>query len=231
MKKFIVPVLSVYFFISCSTDDTALTTVETSTTDSASDVKITKKNLVIPENPYNEYDFLGKIHAEILNDCNENYFMSTDLPDIITDVETIAISNANFTEIQNDYHGLDPDRVEWVSENAMLPEDIIAALDMSTAGKAMFIDFTELLEVAHSLAYNQLYSRIVAYENDVINNTDLTETDKQIILIAASTARYSLANNGGRPWKKTKCGINATASTLDMAESVTISVAVNLLTE
>jgi hypothetical protein len=228
MKKFIVPVLSVCFFISCNTDDTALNTVETTTTDSASDKIITEKSLVNPENPYNEYDFLGKIHAEILSDCNENYIISTD---IITNVETIAISNADFTEIGNGYNGLDPDRLEWISENAILPERMIDGLDMSPEGKAMFMDFTLLLETFYSLPYNQLYSRIVTYENYVINNTDLTHTDKQVILTAASTARYSLAYTGTRPWKKTKCGINASASTLDMAESVTISVAVNLLTE
>jgi hypothetical protein len=230
MKKFIVPVLSICFFMSCSTD-AALNTVETTTTDSASDKNITKKSLVTPENPENEFDFIGKINTEILKDCEENYATSTNLYQVLANVETTALNNADFIEIDQGYVGLEPDRVQWVAENAASPNKMIENSAMSPAGKALFMDFMIMLDGISNLPYNQVYDSIVSYEDYIANASGLNAADSQIILIAASTARYALADNDGRLWKKSKGSISASASTLNVAESITMSVAVNILTE
>lgn len=231
MKKFIVPVLSVCFFISCSSDDAALNTIDATTTDSASDTKITKKNLVTPNNPNNQYDFLGELHVELLNDCEANIYGSTTVTDAIAKVEWAAAGNNSFTAISQGYEGLEPAKVTWVLQNGDDTEAIVDNSQMSDEGKRIMAEFIDMLESIHQLPYSSVYNQIISYENMVANNTILNSADRKTILIATATSRYSIANNGGRKWGRTKFGVTASISSSSVAEAVTLSVTAGLLSD
>lgn len=231
MKKFIVPVLSICFFISCSTDDTALNTVET-TTDSASDGKITTKSLNNPENPANAFDYVGQLHTEILDDYLQNHQDETTLTGIIDNVDATAVSNTDFVSISDDYSGLDAGIVQWTMANINYPKNIMNKAGLSERGTLLMEDFIALIEILEFQPYNDACNSIKAFESTVMNDGYLTESDEQIILSAASIARYSIYYSGirVRKWSRTKNGITASAFTNDVAEAVTMSVTADLLT-
>jgi len=233
MKKFIVPVLSVCFFISCSTDDTALNTVETTTTDSASDIIITEKSLINAANAANPFDYVGELHKEILEDYLQKYETQTTIPVVVNNVDAIAVHNTEFTSIDENYPGLPSAAVEWTMENIDNLENIMDKAELSVNGKLVMNDLIELMDALETQSPANVISSVKAFESSVMSNESLSGTDMQVILSAASIARYSTEyyTSGPRKWIKTKNGVTASASTNTLSEAITMSVTADLLTD
>lgn len=233
MKKFIVPVLSVCFFMSCSTDDTALNTVETTTTDSAFDQKITQKNLTIIENPANAFDFVGQLYVEILDDYIATYGEEGASSLVVNNVEFIAKKNTGFESICTTEVSLDENQVLWLLENINYPATIVEGADLSFKGKQLLMNFIAMLDSFENTPYTQVYGTIRGFEDTVINDTSLTDTDMQVILSTSSVARYSIAYGDARKrwWKNTRSGIVGSVNADTPAEAILMSASTDLLSE
>lgn len=224
MKKFIVPVVFIYFFMSCSSDDASIINNE--------NLPFKEKSLLRPENVNNQYDFLGELHAQILEDYLELNNIPSPVDDVVNDVDDIAENNTVFNTISNDYTGLITTKVIWIVQNAYNPENIVYNMNMTGKGKTELLDFVNLLYDFESKPYTYVYDTIVNFENKILNDITINASDKQTILTATSTARYSIAYAYGkdRKWSKTRTGIIASINS-DVAEAVTTSVAANIMAE
>lgn len=229
MKKFIFPALLFSFLnISCSSDDI--------TTDvNASQTNLPKerilKNGSMPGNTANQYDYLGKIHSEVLNDYLNNYNPTIIIPIVTANVDVTANNNALFNTINNNYKGLKAIDVQWIISNIFYPVNIINSAPISAQGKTVLTPFISQLDTYENVTYKTAHDSIVAYEATVAANTTLNPNDKRIILTTTSIARYSIAyaKDKGRRWDKTRTGITASINGVDIAESVTKSIAANIV--
>lgn len=235
MKKFIVPVLSICFFMSCSTDDTALNTVETTTTDSASDKNITEKSLGNPENPANTFDYIGALHIEMLDNYLNTCKEGEDADYVVRNVEAIARHNSKFISqnLNNGYTGLDVNDVEWTMENIDLPKDIMIKSGLGTGAKLLMENFIAMLDTYENTPFNEACNAIKAFEAGIIVNQNLTSSEARTILCSTSIARYALSYSDGRirKWYKIKNAVTSSVFTMDIADALTISVTADVLTD
>jgi hypothetical protein len=191
------------------------------------------KSLDIAKNPANNLDYIGILHAEILEGYIQDYSSSTELIYVINGVEAVAFNDTNFYSILNNYQGLNANETEWVIDNTTKPQEIINITYMSQGGKDQMSSFISMLDSFENEQYSMVYNTITAFEKKVDTDSSLTGIDKQTILATTSTARYSIAfenRGGGRGWNKTKVGIIASINS-DVAEAVTTSVAANIMAE
>ncbi len=224
MKKFIVPVLSICFFFSCSSDDTSAI--------NAGHLSFKEKSLLRPENANNQFDFIGELHAQILEDYLDFNNTPSQIDSVVNDVDNIAENNTEFNTISNGYSGLITTKVQWILENTSNPENIIYSTGMTSIGKTQLLDFVNLLYTFENKPYSYVYSTVVSFENKILSDNSINLSDKKTILMATSTARYSIAysNDKDRKWSKTRTGIVASINS-DVAEAVTTSVAANIMAE
>lgn len=227
MKKFIVPVLSICFFISCNSDDNS---VSDNIVEYRSRAFIPKTTAV---NAANEYDYVGKYHADMLDEYLSSYDTINVLQDVIDDVDNIAGNNQSYLNITGTYVPLSVIQVQWTLDNSDLPEDIINNTAMSSLGKSLMGNFVDMLDDLKLQPYNQARKNIMGFENSIINNELLTEADNQAILGATSITRFSIQETypRKRSWSSTKSGIVASIAASSPGEAVTLSVAVNMATE
>lgn len=229
MKKIIFPALLFSFLnISCSSDDIT-TDVKASQTNLPKERIL--KNGSMPGNTANQYDYLGKLHAQMLSDYLQNYSPTPIIPTVIVNVDVTANNNTVFNTINSNYKGLKAANMQWIISNALYPVNIINSASMSTQGKIVLASFVNQLDTYENAIYKTVYDSIVAYEGAVIANAALNTNDKRIILTTTSTARHTIAFSGGgdRGWGKTKMGITASINGVDGAEAVTKSIAANIL--
>lgn len=225
------PVLSICFFISCSTDDTALNTVETTTTDSAFQ-QTTTKSLSVAANTANVYDNAGRLYSEILTKYFQTYSSSSlMLETTITNVDNAALTNSEFASIGN-YSGLNPTNMQWTLANINNTSAIITKAGLSENGKMIMINFISLLPTFEPLPFSTVYNTIKALETSVSNDTSLNRVDRQIILSAFSIARYSIYYSIEKPrrWEKVRASVLASSVTNELQLAITTSVSADLLT-
>jgi hypothetical protein len=223
MKKFIVPVLSICFFISCSTDEA---------TDNKPFQEIRLKSLTTPGNTNNTVDYIGALNAQILGDYCANYVNPTNLASVVGNVENLALNDPDFVSITGNYTGLDVSDAQWALDNVSAPTNIIDATLMGLHAKNTLSNFITMLDGFENKEYRIVYASIVAFEADVNSDALLSQSDKQIILATTSTARYCIAYNGPkkRTWTETKAGIIASVNS-NAALAVTTSVTANIMAQ
>ena len=225
MKKFIVSALSVCSLLSCSPDEATIENTGTSRN------TVQLKNISPARNYANSFDYAGAFHSQLLDDYTHNYNSSTDLSAVINNVEAAAYE-ANFNSFMSDYNGLSIPYMAWVIDNTDNTQSIINATDMSSYGKSVMLNFTVLLDTFENEKFDKIYTAIVSFESDILNDQSLTNLDKQTILVTTSTARYSIYSNKGGPrgWTRTRAGIAASIND-EMALAVTSSVTANIMAE
>lgn len=228
MKKFIVPVLSVcLFFMSCSADEATTAPAEEAL---RSNTRL--KSLSGVGNSGNQYDYIGELHATILTDYLENYQPTSSIGDIIDDVESVASVTSGFSVISSGYTGLHVLEVEWTIDNISSPENLIDSTSMTPAGKTELLSFFELLDGLEGKAFSYVHTTIMGFEDKVLQNSLLTQTDMKTILATTSTARYSIAyaDDKDRQWSRTRTGILSSVKG-DAARAVTTSVTANIVAD
>ena len=227
MKKLIVSVLTIYVFVSCTTDDA----VQAQKTNADFRPGFIQKNIINPENNNNAYDFVGALHAEILNDYLENNTLPVNLKDVMYDVYDTAVLNNDFVAINTGSSSLNELKVEKAIDNLTTPLNIVNVTNLSSAGKAKLTVFLADIDDLETMTLSDAVSDIIAFETTVTNDHNLTVTDNKIILRFTAIARYSLAYGEDRGWNKTKAGILASINTSYAAEAVVLSITANLVAQ
>lgn len=186
--------------LSCSSD-IETTNSENLTTFSA------KRIISLPENALNSYDEAGLLYNELFDTYYTNGNLGGTVSQIVNQVQSIADANANFNSIKGSfYHNVSSTRVQYLLEHpTTCVNDVIAASSMSTAGKSSLTSFINFFIVFLSTESNCdiIYQKLVAYENEVLNNIGLTETDKRIILTTTSVTRHLAYRANKKPKKNT----------------------------
>lgn len=196
MKNILFPlVIFPLLIVSCTTD--TIENVESIDNKVSSNKLQNSASLVqdlIPENPANIYDYVGKLHNDILDVYLAGNYEYTTIVQISQQVEIIAAAN-------NDLMLLDtgivlPTNLNLIQEiinnpQAKLDQAIVNST-MTSAAKNSLSNFmnNQLLWENHS--YEEIYESILSYESAVIANLVFDSEDKRIILTTSSIIRYSI---------------------------------------
>lgn len=186
--------------VSCSSDND---TTNSENTNSNSAKLIT----TLPGNDANPYDEVGWLYNELFDTYYTNANLGGSVTQIITKVQTIADASANFNSIKGSpYHNVSNTRVLYLLEHpTTCVNDVISASSMSTTGKSSLTNFINsfIIFLENENDCDVIYDKVVSYENGVLLNAALTETDKRIILTTTSITRHSAFRARKKPKKNT----------------------------
>lgn len=186
--------------LSCSSDN------ETTNSENINSI-FAERITPLPENDANPYDEAGLLYNELFDTYYTNGNLGGNVSQIATKVQTIADANANFNLIKGSpYHNVSNTRVQYLLEHpTTCVSDVISASSMSTVGKSSLANFINFFIVflGTESDCDVIYQKVVAYENEVLLNTALTETDKQIIFTTTSVLRHSAYRARKKPKKNT----------------------------
>jgi hypothetical protein len=186
--------------VSCSSD------IETTNSENVNAISL-KRVTILPGNDANPHDEVGWLYNELFDTYYTNGNLGGTVSQIVNQVQSIADANANFNSIKgSSYHNVSTTKVQYLLEHpTTCVNDVISASSMSTGGKsslANFINqFIPFLDAQSDC--DIIYQKVVAYENEVLDNTALTETDKRIILTTTSVTRHLAYRANKKPKKNT----------------------------
>ena len=186
--------------VSCSSDN------ETRNSENINSI-FAQRITPLPENEANPYDDAGLLYNELFDTYYTNGNLGGTVSQIVTQVQTIADTNTSFNLIKGSpYHNVSSTRVQYLLEHpTSCVSNVISASTMSTGGKSSlttFINqFIPFLDAEGDCDF--IYQKVVAYENEVLLNTVLTETDKRIIFTTTSVIRHSAYRARKKPKKNT----------------------------
>lgn len=186
--------------ISCSSD------IETTNSENVNAISA-KRVTTLQGNDANPHDEVGWLYNELFDTYYTNGNLGGTVSQIATQVQTIADANMSFNLIKGSpYHNVSSTRVQYLLEHpTTCVNDVISASSMSIAGKSSLTSFINFFIVFLSTESNCdiIYQKVVAYENEVLNNIGLTETDKRIILTTTSVTRHLAYRANKKPKKNT----------------------------
>lgn len=145
------------------------------------------------ENSNNPFDFIGQIHNEILNEYKYRKVKDTSIAEIKESVKEIALDNKNFLSIlgNNEYLVVDDSLIYAgiadYQNNFSTVIDSLPTSIKSKNGLKGLLNFVMTFEGS----YYEYYSEIFLLEETVLGNKSLNLKEKEIILSAVATARYS----------------------------------------
>ncbi len=145
----------------------------------------------------NPYNYVGKIHNEILNEFVLNYSgkrLSVD--EIVSAVEAIANKNVNFLNIKDEESPVDPsDILKGIDDFGNNFHNIINDLKLSEqAKKELKVIADYLFDSAYSErepSFDSVQKDLLQFEKDALENRDYNKLERKTILSAISTAKYS----------------------------------------
>ena len=186
--------------ISCSSD------IETTNSENVNAISA-KRVTTLPGNDANPHDEVGWLYNELFDTYYTNGNLGDSVSQIATQVQTIADANTSFNLIKGSpYHNVSSTRVQYLLEHpTTCVSNVISASSMSTGGKSSLTNFINqfipFLDAESDC--DVIYQKLVAYENEVLLNTALTETDKRIIFTTTSVIRHSAYRARKKPKKNT----------------------------
>lgn len=177
-----------FLFLSCSTDDTIVT--ETGNVATSNKNKMyARSSDNVPNSTANAYDTTGNIQYQILLNVVDNAPANT-LSSIVTTTNAVALANTGFTALAPAFTGITTAQVQWVIDCNGNSQTVVNNSGTSAAGKAQLTLFLGLMDGAETNEYSDNYDIITDFEDKINTATNLTATDKVLILRTTSIARY-----------------------------------------
>ncbi|WP_406843499.1 hypothetical protein [Flavobacterium soyae] len=188
MKNLLLCTVLVWFFNSCSTDSEFNQSEAFSNAESKSNV-----GLALPMNTANPFDYKGKRYYDELG----NYYQHNSTPNSASELsDQIRFMSNKMGKAHNSYKNIilfnnaivdsimsDPDNMLiLIVENSLL----------GSAAKSSLTTFLQGLLSKRELEFTIIYDYVVAYEDSILEDTSLSEDDKDTVLTVASISRYSL---------------------------------------
>lgn len=146
------------------------------------------------ENPSNPYDFVGQIHNEILNEYIFNVeIKDTTIVGIKNSAKEIALRNKKFLRILGDDDFVNMDDNFINSGIADYQNNFSNVIDSLSTGKNGKIGLIKLLTYVMDFegTYYEYYDGLFYFEDEILADNNLSVEEKEMILAATSTARYS----------------------------------------
>src|SRR5690606_18714125 len=120
-------------------------------------------------------------------------------------VEQTAAQIAGFSEIQDTYTPIDSLIIEnIIYDQSFTVEDYILNSELSGTAQNLFL---LLLDNTANNTKDEVYNVLVNFEQSVIQHSNLSDLDKEIMLTSCSILRYNLDNGGDTDWDDDKNGI------------------------
>jgi hypothetical protein len=187
-------------FVSCSSDN------ETTNSENVNVISA-QRVTTLPGNDANPYDDVGWLYNELFDTYYTNENLGGTVSQIITKVQTIADGSKSFNSIKSSsYNDVSSVRVHYLLDHeTTCVTDVISASSMTTVGKSSLTNFVNffITFLSSENDCDVIYQEVVDYENEVLLNPSLTETDKRIILTTTSVARHSAYRATKKPKKNT----------------------------
>ena len=192
----------------------------------------------LPANPANTYDYVGKLHNELLYTYYQSRRQPNDFASVMERLDSLAWNHLNFIRLAADGYSV-PDTVKINSileRQITVATDVIALSKLSVSAKSSLSTFISSIYAFSTTEddYEVIYSYLVAYESDVLHNVSYSITDKAVLLSLSSIARHSAYAKKKRPKKNMDPDwdvlvSNIIASTEGASESLATAVMYGLL--
>lgn len=205
MKFYYLCLTIIPFFISCS-DSSNLDPLDSSMASVDNAFQSHNANRggdVIPSNSANPYDIAGQLHNELYEAYYADDSLSTSVTGISSRVVMIAQENDSFVSLAGpNYSFLSNNRINYILANidSCTSEVMDTSLTTAEAKTSLSAFISSLLVLCESEEdYGIIYQFMIAYENDILTNSTLTNSDKMIILTTTSIARHSVYERKKKP--------------------------------
>lgn len=149
-------------------------------------------------NDDNPYNFVGKVHNEILSTyLNEYSDNITDISIIIKRVDELGNKNSNFLDVKDTNYMIPSSDL---IKNGALDFDnqfsnVISDLNISNNAKSKLSElinyFFSKTEQAKSPSFEDVDNYFISFEKEVLVNTNFDDNDRRVLLSSVSTARFS----------------------------------------
>ena len=207
MKNLCLCLILTSFFASCDVDATGFDVIERPETIVENLHSLNRFANDSIENSNNPYDYSGQLFSEILGTYYATRSEHIESSSLVREVDEIALSIVAFTAIQStSYQMASPERVDYfVSQKNTCMTSILNDSGLSAPAKKSLLAFIDdyIRLCSNEAHFSTIYNCIVSYETAVINHSDFTEMDKEILLVTTSIARYSAAVQKKKPKKNT----------------------------
>lgn len=164
-----------------------------------------REAITSPSNTKNPYDYVGRIHNEVL----DAYFATDSLPvtfsTIVDDVVLKASENVSFSNLDTIPYVLSSSaRISYIYTNPISCQ--LGTLLQAISNVKVRLDYGTFIAAFLALCdqkddYGVLYEIIVNYEAAVLYDTSISEIDKTTILKSTSIARHSAYARKKKPKK------------------------------
>ena len=219
-----------FFFLSCSSDDS---TEDVNTTAETLKPKksYARTSNAVSGNLANAYDLAGNLQYQLLVSAIESTPSNT-LSSIVTATNNVALTNTNFINAAPLFTGLITSQVQWVIDCNGNTQTVVNASGLSANGKSRLGSFLLLMDGAEANDYSDNYDVIVDFEAKVTLATNLTVTDKALILRTTSIARYTCfyIDDRDKDWGGLKNSLIGAVkgATTNMDTAITLAVAAGI---
>lgn len=190
---------------------------------------VTKKSGVTPINASNPYDFAGQMHNDILADLENTDLNLRSIAFIANAVDSVYTSNPGITSPSSENPLLVVRLAEitaMVNNNNLL-SSVLAASSMGASARISFSTFIGTLTLDHSHPYQEIYNQIVSYEAEILSNTEMSISEKRIILTTTSVIRYSAyeKKRKDKDWETSVTSIAATIAGSEVCPALAVKMA------
>jgi hypothetical protein len=199
MKTIYLRFLLLFLFASCTTEEKDI--VQEPVLKSH-----VSKASVSPSNPFNPYDGVGVLYAELMNIYYTKEIQHQQLDTLFDSVEKIASGLPAFTTVSGDY--VSPTKTA-IDSILTAPNDRLAASifdsRLSLVAQLRLSAFMDaaLLYASDGSDYSVFYNHVTSFEFEVQTDFAYTPFDKQVLLISSSILRYTVYAKKKRPKKNT----------------------------
>lgn len=163
----------------------------------------------MPANPTNPYDAAGRASIEIFD---AYLLMNTENDTTITKIRQrineISLANADLMYLNDGYPTTDisAEEIEQIVKNPVAKLDaIISASHLTSTAKIELKNFIDTFQLLENEEYDVIYKYITDYEIAVIENTQLNNFDKRVLLVTSALLRHWSYKNRKREdkdWSK-----------------------------
>ncbi|MCL2597019.1 MAG: hypothetical protein FWD66_05045 [Paludibacter sp.] len=148
-------------------------------------------------NRENQYDYVGRLHNEILKEAYKVSSKSSSYDEVCKVVNSICDKNAEFKRVTSgSNYRTDAKFVETaLSDYSQQFKNVISNSKLSDNAKTYAQNLINyMFDMAKSKEepkYEDVYNKICGFEKDILQDVKLNETDKVTLLGGTSVARYS----------------------------------------
>lgn len=165
----------------------------------------------IAHNSNNPFDYVGKTFSDVFLAYENANFSENDLNSIQENMQTIANAHPDFA-------ALNPFGQFVMTDSQMITSIINGAYDLESAmndavltenAKIMFVSFMNQLKTQiENQPASSVFESIVDFENNVLNQNNLTNNDVRLILSTTAILRQvnfnNFLNDPEKDWEKVK---------------------------